>query len=66
MRILFRIIAVLFVLVAAVLVYAVIAAVTSDGGAKPAVAILYIIGSIALLFAAAKLWRGPSNTAVGA
>jgi hypothetical protein len=65
MKILLRIVAVLFVIVAAVLVYAVIAAVSSDGGAKPAVAIAYVVGAIVLAVAAARLWRGPANTAPG-
>jgi threonine/homoserine/homoserine lactone efflux protein len=61
MNTLFRILAVLCVLVAAVLIYAVIAALGSDGGAKPVVAVLYIVGSIVLGYAAIRLWRGPSR-----
>jgi hypothetical protein len=62
MKVLLRIVAVLFVLVAAVLIYAVIAAATSDGGAKAGVAIAYIVGSAVLLWGAVKLWRrGPAG-----
>jgi threonine/homoserine/homoserine lactone efflux protein len=61
MKVLMRIVAVLFVAIAAVLIYAVIAAATSDGGAKAGVAIAYIVGSALLIWAAVKLWRrGPA------
>lgn len=63
MRTVLRIIAVLFVLIAALLVYAVIAAVSSDGGAKTGVAIAYIVGAILLLAGAAALWRRPAAPA---
>jgi predicted Co/Zn/Cd cation transporter (cation efflux family) len=46
-----------------VLVYAVIAAVGSDGGAKVGVAIAYIVGAILLLVGAAALWRRPGAPA---
>ena len=62
MRILLRAVAVLFVIIAAVLVYAVIAAAGSDGGAKAGVAIAYIVGAIVLGVAAAALWRRPVGT----
>jgi hypothetical protein len=64
MKLLLRAVAVLFVVIAAVLIYAVIAAVTSDGGAKAGVAIGYIVGSALLLWAAVVLWRrGPATPA---
>ena len=59
MKILLRAVAVLFIVIAAVLVYAVIAAAASDGGAKAGVAIAYIIGAIVLAVAAGALWRRP-------
>ena len=65
MRILLRAVAVVLVLIAAVLVYAVIAAVTSDGGAKAGVAIAYIVGAIVLVWAALALWRRPVGTGPG-
>jgi hypothetical protein len=65
MKILLRVVAVLFVAVAIALVAIVISVATSDGGAKPVVAILYILGAIVLCIAAARLWRGPRNTAAG-
>ena len=57
MKILLRTIAVLFVLIAAVLLYAVIAAVASDEGARVGVAIAYVIGSAILIAAAVAMWR---------
>jgi len=61
-RILLRIVAVLLVLIALFLVYAVIAAVTSDGGARVGVAIGYVIGALVLVFAASKLWNAGEGT----
>ena len=49
----------LFVIIAAVLVGAVIAALGSAGGAKPGVAVAYIVGAIILGVAAGALWRRP-------
>ena len=57
MKILLRIVAALLVLIALFLVYAVLAAVTSDEGARVGVAIGYVIGALVLGFAASKLWR---------
>jgi len=57
-----RALAVLFVAIAAFLVYAVINAASSDGGAKTGVAIGYIVGAIVLIAAAAYLWRRPVGT----
>ena len=52
------------ILIALLLVYAVIAAVTSDEGARVGVAIGYVIGALVLAFAASKLWNtgGRSKT----
>jgi hypothetical protein len=57
MKVLLRIAAVLFVLIAAVLVYAVIDALGSDGDVRVGVAIAYIVGSIVLIWGAITLWR---------
>ena len=62
MKILLRAVAVVLVLIAAVLVYAVIAAVGSEGGAKTGVAIAYIVGAILLAVAAGALWRRPARS----
>jgi hypothetical protein len=57
MKILLRSVAVLFVAIAALLTYAVINALASAGGARPGVAVAYVIGSIVLVAGAVKLWR---------
>jgi hypothetical protein len=64
MKVLLRIVAVLFALIAALLIYAVINALGSDGGARPGVAVAYIVGSIVLIWGAVTLWRrgGPATT----
>ncbi len=56
MTILLRVIAVLFVAIAAFLVYAVVNALTSDGGARAGVAVAYIVGAILLSAAARVMW----------
>jgi multisubunit Na+/H+ antiporter MnhB subunit len=61
MKALLRVVAVLCILIAAVLVYAVIAALGSAGGAKPGVAVAYIVGAIILALVAARLWRRPAS-----
>lgn len=61
MRVALRIFAVLFVAVAAFLVYAVINAANSAGGAKTGVAIAYIVGAIVLIAAALWMWRRPAT-----
>ena len=66
MKILLRAIAVLCVLLGCFLVYAVIHAVGSEGGARPAVAVLYVVIAIALGFLAAWLWRRPGRAATPA
>jgi hypothetical protein len=57
MKVLLRIIAVLFVAIGAFLIYAVIHALGSDGGARAGVAIGYIVGAALLAWAAVALWR---------
>jgi hypothetical protein len=59
-RTLLRAIAVLLVLIAAFLIYAVIAAVTSDEGARVGVCIAYVVGAALAVFAASALWRRPA------
>jgi multisubunit Na+/H+ antiporter MnhB subunit len=66
MTVLLRIVAALFILIAAFLVYAVIHAAASAGGARTGVAIGYIAGAIVLAAAAAWLWRRPSGGTGGA
>jgi predicted Co/Zn/Cd cation transporter (cation efflux family) len=61
MKILLRIVAALCVLIAGFLIYAVIHALASDGGARPAVAVLYVVISIVLGFLAVWLWRRPAR-----
>ena len=66
MTVLARIVAIICVLIAAFLIYAVVAAVASDEGARAGVAVLYVAIAAALGFAASRLWRmggaGPSAT----
>ena len=57
MNVLLKIVAIILVLIAAGLIYAVIAALTSDGGARAGVAIGYVVGSLVLLFIASMLWK---------
>jgi multisubunit Na+/H+ antiporter MnhB subunit len=57
MKVLLRIVAALFTAVAAFLVYAVIHAIASPGGARPGVAVGYIAGAIVLVALAARAWR---------
>jgi hypothetical protein len=59
MRVLLKSVAVLFVAIAVFLVYAVVNALASAGGARPVVAFGYVVGALVLGFAAVKLWRGP-------
>jgi len=63
MKILLRAVAVILELIAVGLVYAVIAAVTSAGGAKPGVAVAYVVGAILLTAAAVALWRSTRRSA---
>jgi hypothetical protein len=57
MKVLFRSIAALLVLVGVFLIYAVIHALGSDGGARAGVAVGYVVGALVLGFAATKLWN---------
>jgi hypothetical protein len=57
MKVLLRAVAVLFVAIGALLIYAVINAAASDGGARAGVAIGYIVGAALLTWAAVALWR---------
>ena len=62
MRILLRVVAIVLGLIAALLIYAIINAATSDAGARVGVCILYAIIAIVALVAAGRLWRGPTAT----
>jgi threonine/homoserine/homoserine lactone efflux protein len=57
MRVLLKCVAVLFVAIAAFLVYAVIHAFASAGGARVGICILYVAGAAVLSFLAVRLWR---------
>jgi multisubunit Na+/H+ antiporter MnhB subunit len=57
MRVFLRIVSSLMWLVAAFLIYAVIHATASAGGAKTGVAIGYVAGAIVLSFGGVWLWR---------
>ena len=57
MKIVLRAVAVLFVAIAAFLLYAVVSALTSSGGAKAGVTVGYVVGAIVLVLAAVWLWR---------
>lgn len=57
MKVLLRVVSVVMWLVAAFLVYAVIHAVASPGGARVGVAIGYIVGAIVLTAVGVWLWR---------
>ena len=52
-----KVVALLFVAIAALLVYAVIAAVTSEEGARVGVTVAYVAVAGVLCFLAAKLWN---------
>jgi hypothetical protein len=62
MKVLLRILSVLCVAIALFLLYAVIAAMGSEGGAKTGVAIGYVIGAIVLIAGAVAMWRSTSRT----
>lgn len=66
MKILLRAVAIVLVLIAIGLIYAVIAAVSSAGGAKPGVAVAYVVGAILLALAAGALWRRSGHRAAPA
>ena len=66
MKILLRIVAALFVLIAAFLIGIVISvAADSETDLRIPVAIAYIVGSLLLLAAAGWLWRRPARRAPG-
>jgi membrane protein YqaA with SNARE-associated domain len=56
-KVFMKFVAVVFVLIAAFLVYAVIAAIASTAGARVGVCIGYIAGAVILSFLAVTLWR---------
>ncbi len=58
MHLLLKALAVLFVAIGLFLIYAVIHAAASAGGAKVGVSIAYIVGAIVLMILASRLWRG--------
>ena len=62
MKVLLRAVAVLFVAIGAFLIYAVIHAAASDGGARAGVAIGYIVAAALLTWAAVALWRRGRGT----
>jgi|GraSoiStandDraft_5_1057265.scaffolds.fasta_scaffold132064_1 uncharacterized membrane-anchored protein YjiN (DUF445 family) len=66
MKIVLRIVAILLVAMAAFLVYAVIHAMASAGGARAGVAVGYIVGAILLSWAATALWRRPGRSSATA
>jgi hypothetical protein len=57
MRVLLRIVATLFVAIAAFLIYAVVHAFASADGANVPVCIGYVAGALMLGFLAVKMWR---------
>jgi hypothetical protein len=61
MSVLLKIVAVVLVAIGLFLVYAVIHAMASAGGARVGVAIGYIVGAILLGYAASWLWRRASR-----
>jgi hypothetical protein len=63
MRVFLKILAALFVALAVFLVYAVINAAGSSGGANVPVCIGYVVGASLLGFLAVRLWRRPPKTA---
>jgi hypothetical protein len=63
MRVFLEIVAPCFVALALFLVYAVINAAGSSGGANVPVCIGYVVGASLLGFLAVKMWRRPPRTA---
>ena len=61
MNVLLKSVAVLFVAIAAFLIYAVVHAFASPGGARVGICVLYVVGALVLGFLAARLWRRPSR-----
>ncbi len=65
MGLLLKIIAVIFWAISAFLVYAVIHAAASAGGARVGVAIGYVAGAIVLSFLGVWMWRRPARPSPG-
>jgi hypothetical protein len=63
MKIVLRILSVLFVAIAAFLLFAVIAALSSDEGARAGVAIGYVVGAAVLIAGAVAMWKSTSRSA---
>jgi hypothetical protein len=61
MKVLLKIVAVLFVAVGLFLIYADVHAMSSAGGARTGVAILYAVIAIVLGYSASRLWRRSSR-----
>lgn len=66
MKVIAKIVATLFVAIGAFLIYAVIHAVASDGGARVGVCVAYVAGAIVLGFLAIRLWKFRSGPATPA
>ena len=62
MSVILKIVAILFVAVGAFLVYAVVAAVGSAGGANVPACIGYVAGALVLAFLAFKMWKRSPQT----
>jgi multisubunit Na+/H+ antiporter MnhB subunit len=60
-RILLKLVALILIAIGAFLIYAVIHAVASPGGARVGVCIAYVAGALVLLYLASKLWRRPAR-----
>jgi len=60
MKVLMKIVATLFVAIAGFLVYAVVNALASAGGARPGVAVGYVAGALVLGAVAVNMWRKSS------
>lgn len=56
-KVLLRLVAVLFVAIGLFLIYAVIHAIGSAGGAKVGVCVAYVAGALILGYLAMRLWR---------
>lgn len=63
MRVLLKVVAIILAALAAFLIYAVIHAASSAGGARVGVSIAYVVGALVLLYLAGRLWRRPATRA---
>lgn len=61
MKLFLRLVAGVCVVIAAFLIYAVISAAASSGGAKVPVAVGYVVGAVVLGFGARWLWTRPGQ-----